>query len=220
MEQLNLYGYEYPASPHVVSYLGEDGFIDVFGLLNARNEHYHRKRAFDEAIALESKSKRAFKPREQYSRRDPRKTAWYRDYVLDKGNTFKNPLHRDGKDFALRFSHSFKSVHEIVEKCQEPGQLPWKQKVDAVGRPAHPIELLVLGSLRILTRNHTLDDIYEATDISKSVIDVFFTRFVKWYAEKVFPETVRLPTLEELPNQCGEYAVAQMQGILKYLHSL
>ena len=32
MELLNLYGYEYPTSSHVVSYRGEDGFIDVFGL--------------------------------------------------------------------------------------------------------------------------------------------------------------------------------------------
>lgn len=45
-----------------------------------------------------------------------------------------------------------------MPKIKEKEESFWKRKYDAAGQEASPIDLLVLGSLRILTRNVTLDD--------------------------------------------------------------
>ena len=45
-----------------------------------------------------------------------------------------------------------------MPKIKEKEESFWKRKYDPAGQEASPIDLLVLGSLRILTRNVTLDD--------------------------------------------------------------
>ncbi len=55
-----------------------------------------------------------------------------------------------------------------------------------IGRPASPIHLLVLVSLRKLTRNVTDDELYEDTGISSRVHAEFFKLFMNWYSTKVF----------------------------------
>jgi len=50
----------------------------------------------------------------------------------------------------------------------------WSEDIDAYGHEGVPMELLVLGSLRILTRNWTLDDLREATLISERTHRTFF----------------------------------------------
>ena len=74
------------------------------------------------------------------------------------------------------------------------------------------MELLVLGSLRILTRNVTLDDLYEQTFISGEVHRQFFIRFCYWYSHTVFPLVVKMPTLEELDVNGAEYTAAGFPG--------
>lgn len=79
---------------------------------------------------------------------------------------------------------------------------------------ASPRALLVLGSLRILTRNVTLDDLKEATFISKETHRLFFVNFMKWYSTSVFPHVVKMPTLEEIRNNGAEYESAGFPGCL------
>jgi hypothetical protein len=114
--------------------------------------------------------------------------------------------------FAYRFSFSFESVKELIAKVQETGEHFWKKKHDAAGRESSPIELLVLGSLRILTRNVTLDDLYEQTFISAEVHRCFFKKFMKWYSTRVFPEVVQMPSLGELDYNGAEYSSAGFPG--------
>jgi hypothetical protein len=80
------------------------------------------------------------------------------------------------------------------------------------GRAAAPRELLVLGSMRILTRNVTLDDLFEQTFISAEVHRRFFIKFVHWYAHIIFPTVVKMPTLDELKANGAEYALAGFPG--------
>jgi hypothetical protein len=95
---------------------------------------------------------------------------------------------------------------------KESDQNFWKNKNDAAGRESSLIELLVLGSLRILTRNVTLDDLYEQTFISAEVHRCFFTKFMKWYSTRVFSEVVKMPSIEELDYNGAEYRLAGFQG--------
>ena len=74
----------------------------------------------------------------------------------------------------------------------------WKRKYDAAGQEASPIDLLLLGSLRILTRNVTLDDMYEQTYTISEVHRLYFSKFMHLYNSRVFPEVVKMPSLEEL----------------------
>jgi len=121
---------------------------------------------------------------------------------------------RDGKLFESRFFHSFESIHSIVATLRsgEPRHTIWEEKKDAFGHDPVPLELLVLGSFRMLTRNVTLDDCYEATFISTGRHRVFHKRFMKWYAEVRFPLAVKMPTLDELDGHCAEYAAAGVPG--------
>ena len=50
---------------------------------------------------------------------------------------------------------------------------------DAVGRHASPVELLVLGTFRVLGRAWTFDDCYEATFVSAEVHRLFLSICVK-----------------------------------------
>ena len=73
-----------------------------------------------------------------------------KDYVMDERGTFSDLDHPNAQLFAYRFSFSFESVKELIAKVQETGEHFWKKKHDAARRESSPIELLVLGSLRIL----------------------------------------------------------------------
>ena len=114
----------------------------------------------------------------------PKMSNWWTDYVLDERETYRD--HGDGRLFAYRFSFSFESVKELIAKVKESDHNFWKNKYDAAGRESSLIEILVLGSLRILTRNVTLDDLYEQTFISAEVHRCFFIKFMKWYSTRVF----------------------------------
>jgi hypothetical protein len=137
-------------------HLADDDF-DVIALQKIRKaEHLMRKKEIDDLIEVERKRKK-FMPRQSYRKKDPKTSVWWQDYVLDERETFRNINHRDGRLFAFRFSHSFNSVKELVQKIKEPEENFWRNRKDAAGREAAPMELLVLGSLRILTRNVRVD---------------------------------------------------------------
>ena len=186
------------------------GSFDFFKYSTSVINYDDKKR--DSLDMVEGINKRPFKHRKTYLRRDPRTSFWWIDYVIDAGHTWRDPTHRDGKLFRTRFSHNFDSVHEIVAKIQEEEHYFWRNKTDNRGKLSSPIELLVLGSLRLLTRNITLDDLREQTFISSEVHRCFFTKFMSWYSTVVFPLFVRLPTLEELFDNGAEYRVSGFPG--------
>jgi hypothetical protein len=198
------------SSPNILDYLDDDGEdIDLMAYDEAEKDYLEKKRRIVQPILSK---KKPYQPRRQYRRRNPRDSIWYIDYVIDIYDTWKDPNHRDGKYFNNRFSHSFNSVVEIVAKIQESEHMFWKAGHDCTGKESSPIHLLVLCSLRMLTRNLTLDELQEDTFISSSVISSFFKKFMKWYAEVVFPEVVRMPTLGELHENGAEYVLSGFPG--------
>ena len=198
--------------PDLIDYFEDDEMknIDcVRFIIDSQNYEAGEKR---KAPTLEEKKRRPYVERKTHARRDPKSTHWWLDYVVDAERTWRDPGHRNGKLFKRRFCLSFVSVHELVQKIREPEHSFWRESKDAVGRSSSPIHLLVLGSLRILTRNVTLDDLFEETYISAEVHRTFFKLFMKWYATTVFPAVVRMPKLHELHANGIEFEAAGFPG--------
>jgi len=74
--------------------------------------------------------------------------------------------------------------------------LPLKER-DALGQPVVPLELLVLGVLRVLGRGMCFDGIYELNGISLDVNRRFFHCFCRAYRTIQFPISCAPPTSKE-----------------------
>jgi hypothetical protein len=118
-------------------------------------------------------------------------TTWWRIYIIDEDCSYRDPKHPNGKLFVQRFGLDHVEVQQVVRTLETRKESPWYQRKKQ--KDSKYLFLLVLGSLRILTRNWTFDDVEEATDISRQVIEVFFSKFVKFYAEIILPEVVSMP---------------------------
>ena len=203
---------------HLVDYYDADEQeLDIVNFLIA--EDVNNKRDSDIRLQKSKKKVKLFRSRNSNARKDPRVSVWWTDYCLDEGNTFKDPEHRDGKLFRNRFYLGFDGI-SIVNKISKPENYFWKSnQSDAFGRPAHPIRLLVLSSMRILTRNCTLDDVYEATFISPTVIAAFFKAFVNWYSKNVTPKIIRMPVVdqESMRSNGSEYIAAGFSLVIMSL---
>jgi hypothetical protein len=150
----------------------------------------------------------AFQSRRTYEREDPKTSTWWKRYVLDSTNTWKDNSHRNGQLFMRRFCVPFTAVHEVIAKIRTPEHSFWPENPDAFGRPCAPLELLVLGAFRMVTRNSTFDDLAEATNISEDVHRRFSKVFFQWYAKEVFPKVCFLPAVEDLKTSSREYELA------------
>ena len=80
----------------------------------------------------------------------------------------------------------------VKEKRQSQG----KVGVGVSGRAAPPIELYVLGALRMLGRGTCLDGIKELSVISEAAMSVFFHDFCYYFRHDVFPRFVTAPRNE------------------------
>ena len=182
---------------------------------------YHQARAYwlkkRDAIVAELRVSKPFCPRKSVDRRDKTTSQWYVDYVIDVGKVYDETDSPAGKLYGRRFSHSKFHVKELTARILDKEHGFWKENCDAFGRPPIPTELLVLGSLRILTRNWTFDCINEATFISERSMKSFFAKFVTWYANVIFPTCVKLPELEELAENGIEYTIAGVPGSIGML---
>ena len=79
----------------------------------------------------------------------------------------------------------------------------------------HPIELLLLGSLRYLGRGWTFDDLEECTGISEETHRVFFHAFVKFGRDVLYRKHVKYPKTSEEDNaHSKEYDLAGMHGAI------
>jgi len=85
---------------------------------------------------------------------------------------------------------------------------------DAFGRSAAPLEILILGVLRVLARRWTFDDLYEASYISAEVHRRFFHKFVHFYAKNVYPEVCRPPETDEEIQSCTKDYEVHTQHLL------
>lgn len=120
--------------------------IKLFSKKNQRSESSSND-------GTENKKKKSFKSRQSHPRKDPKTSVWWTDYVIDEGNKFDDPAKkRDYKLFRYRFVFQLSDVRDIIARLRNPDFTFWEERPDAFNRPGAPLELLVLGSLRILSR--------------------------------------------------------------------
>lgn len=151
-----------------------------------------------------------FRSRLIYPKKDPRNSMWW-EYVL--GGTWADPSSRDGKTFRGRFRTTHDFFLSLVVKVKE--LFPFHAKKDALGKSPGPIELKVLGVLRVLGRGVCFDDCQEGTNIDKETHRIFFHAFCKKFARKYYPIYCRGPETEaDLENSMSEYTSAGFPGCL------
>ena len=144
----------------------------------------------------------------------PTMSLWYNLYVESANPS--NP--RFEKSFRRRFRLPYSNYLELVQWAidSEKYFARWKPgKMDAVGNPCAPINLLVLCALRYLGRGWTFDDLCESTGISEEVIRVFFHEFIRFGSEEVFEKFVKTPSrTQEGEAQAHEFALAGFPGCI------
>jgi hypothetical protein len=147
---------------------------------------------------------------------DTKGACWYQLYI-EKPKTTPKFL----KQFRMRFRLPYDQFLELLEmvktEVKDDGVLlfrRWMSK-DATGLPSSPIELMVMGSLRYLGRGWTFDDIAEATCVSEETHRQFFTIFIDFGRQVLYPRFVKAPTnKEEAEVHLYEMARAGLPGCL------
>ena len=140
------------------------------------------------------------KTRRVYDRLDYTQSTWW--HFLQRP-TIRDPTHRDGKLFRTRFRVPYSLFHQLVSLCTTGSLSTFFQhkKCDATGRSSIPIELKLLGVLRVLGRASCFDSVAELTNSEKEAHRVFFHKFIKVFVDNLFHHYVSPPTSDEAITQ-------------------
>lgn len=141
------------------------------------------------------------------------RSSWYGLYLSEGAAQIRNPSKHFRKKFRRRFRMPYSSFFEFAAFAEESIYFNrWKGK-DALGVPATPLPLLLLGALRYLGRGWTFDDLEESTGINEETHRQFFHVFIKWGSCELYDAYVVLPrTSDEFKEQSAEYESAGMNG--------
>ena len=132
--------------------------------------------------------------RNQYERGDSWSTAWGR---MLKHRDVSNPSKRTGKLFRRRFRVPYQVFEKLLELAVSRN-LFGHGKADCSGRVSIPIELKLLGVLRILGRGCCFDDVAEALNISEDTARRSFFTFCRNFVHSEYDNIVKPPEGEKL----------------------
>ena len=91
---------------------------------------------------------------------------------------------KEAKLFRRRFRLPYIMFRYIVSECRRYHLFPESERdMDIAGRRSIPLELKILGVLRIIGRNWCLDDVCEASIISERTMSRFFHEFCAPFLE-------------------------------------
>ena len=157
---------------------------------------------------IQSRRKGSNHPDTILSKIDPKATYWYKYYVefpATHNNDFNKKIRAR---FRLPY-HAFQALLDDIRDCEIFHQ--WNRILRKKNK--RPIELLVLGSLRFLGRGWVIDDIEEATGISRETHRQFFHKFILYGSTILYSKHVNYPknSIEAQQHQ-KEYEVAGMHG--------
>ncbi len=145
--------------------------------------------------------------------RNPRATYWYRNYVSLEDQSWADPSTRRGKLFRIRFRVPYSYFRNIVEDIR--AQKWVSETPDCTLRLAVPLELKVLGVLRILGRGLVFDDIAECIDCHLETIRVFFMKYVLNHAKfRTLASIPKITTPEDVQELMGDYRNAGFPGAI------
>lgn len=139
----------------------------------------------------------------------PTESMWYSQYVSTPNVSSK----RFQQKFCRRFRLPFSAFNDFVAYIKDGNYLPQWMGCNAAGKPASPIELMILGALRYLGRGWTFDDNEEATAVSEETHRRFFHKFIEFGSTVLFEKYVRTPrTTEEIKTHMAEFELAGLPG--------
>jgi len=169
-------------------------------------------------LQLARKVKKTRRP--NLDRHDPRQSNWCRLYVDIDEEKRQRLLDRTtvaAKEFQTRFRMwysqfvDFMAFVDSVKPFEEDGF----GRLNPIANRAAPLQLYVLGALRILGRHWTFDDLSESTFISRERHRTFFHKFIAFGASLLFAKYVRAPaTPEEVESCMYEYDQAGFPGCI------
>ncbi len=138
-------------------------------------------------------------------------SLWHR---LLNDPTYEDPTHRNGQLFRLRFRVPYPIFLGIVDRLKRCSEFK-KGEYDCCHLRTTPIELLVLGCLRILGRGVCLDGIEEMSGISISTMRIFFHKFCQYFTTTMFPIHCRAPeSPTEISAVLKEYEELGLPGCI------
>ena len=153
------------------------------------------------------------KPRKKRSPMPP--TDWSQStwgIMLEKFRV-DGPSARDAILFRRRFRVPFDLFRRLVTMCKEKNLFPHSKfhpttgvPIDAAFRPVIPLELKMLGVLRILGRGWCLDDVTECSGISETTMQIFFHEFCTKFVASYYFDFVKRPENEDLERVMDTYA--------------
>jgi hypothetical protein len=139
----------------------------------------------------------------------PTSSNWYMEYVntpLVENDDFQS-------EFKNRFRLPFNTFMAITAELKSNDMFQRWCGNDCTGLPSTPIELLLLGALRILSRDLKNDDIQGYTHIHKETHRQFFHTFLSFGSTILFNRHVKMPlTKEELMPHLQHYARKGFHG--------
>lgn len=137
-------------------------------------------------------------------------STWGR--MLRDDNT-KDPSSREGKDFRKRFRVPFPVFCKLCVISEESNLFNCGER-DRWGRGGVPLELKILGILRMLGRGWCLDDISECSGISEETMRRSFHVFHTLFTRKHYLDYVMIPTGEDLMKTMRIYDTMGLTGCI------
>ena len=125
----------------------------------------------------------------------------------------KDPSTREGVDFRKRFRVPFPVICKLVVVSEESNLFNCAS-TDRWGRMGVPIELKILGILRMLGRGWCIDDVCESSGISEETMRSSFHTFNKLFTQSCYSEYVRIPIGDELLKTMSIYDSMGLTGCI------
>lgn len=139
----------------------------------------------------------------------PADSIWYMSYI----NTPEVEDDHFQKQFKNRFRIPFQSFLDISAELKSAEMFQRWCGRDCTGLSSTPLELLLLGALRILSRDAKCDDLTEYTAINKETHRQFFHSFLLYGSTVLYNRYVVMPrTKEELMPHLQYYARKGLHG--------
>lgn len=153
-------------------------------------------------------------PRPGGSNADGRPDYWQSPWgrmLTEQAEQLRDPASPQAKVFRRRFRAPYRLALLYSDWTKEA----FGSKAPIANQPAVPMELKVLGVLRILGRGCTTDDVKELSFISETCMSAFFHRFCEWGRVVMFPKWVTWPTSkEEIAKAMGPYCALGFDGAM------
>jgi hypothetical protein len=147
----------------------------------------------NEEVTSTTPKKRNRQPRPDYTQ-----MSWWR---LIRHPDIRDVNSRQHKYFRRRFRLPYALFEIIINMCYERNWFPVHTRGEDGAMPkknAAPLELKVLGVLRLLGRGGPFDDLFDGSGIHENTHRTFFEQFCNKFVSELYTEFIHVPENEEL----------------------